>query len=84
MHFQIQNNQLNSGCRLHALKDRLILKRSHDNVDRVQRCEMFSLRLQGREVFNFYLVYCFGFKVNCFPRDFYSYWTHGLDDPLTL
>lgn len=53
MHFQIQNNQLNGGCRQHALKDRLILKRYHDNVDRVQRCDMFSLRLKGREVFNF-------------------------------
>lgn len=52
MHFQILNNQLNGGCLLHALKDRLILKQSHDNVDRVQRCEMFSLRLQGRGVFN--------------------------------
>lgn len=52
-HFQIQNNQLNGGFRLNALIDRLILKRSHDNVDRVQRCDMFSLRLEGREVFNF-------------------------------
>lgn len=51
MHFQIQNNQLNGGCQLQALKDRL--KRSHDNVDRVQRCDMFSLRLEGREVYNF-------------------------------
>lgn len=52
IHFQIQNNQLNGGCQLHALKDRLLLKQSHDNVDRVQRCDMFSLRLKGREVFN--------------------------------
>lgn len=82
MHFQIQNNQLNGGCRLHALKDRLILKRSHYNVDRVDSVvTCFHYDLRGVRYSTFYkLVYCFGFKVNCFPRDINSYCTHGLDD----